>query len=111
MCIRLKSIYNFQNVGLTSSDAIMAYAFTRIQDVTETMIAGMEVTKSIAQVRYNRLVKTITPTFYSNIFGYDFDVKRIHLPHILPKHLHAPGLLQRVTTMCCNAMMVPIAMA
>ena len=111
ICTRLKIIYNIQNVRQTSSDAIMVYAFIRVQDVMERMIAGMEVTKSIAQVRYNRLVKTITPTFYSNIFGYDFGVKRIHLPHILPKHLHAPGLLQRVTTMCCNAMMVHIAMA
>ena len=111
MCIRLKSIYNFQNVGLTSSDAIMAYAFTRIQDVTDTMIVGMEVTKLIAQVRCNMISKRATSTLYSNIFGYDFVVKRIHLPHILQKHLHAPGLLQRVTTMCCNAMMVHIAMA
>ena len=44
-------------------------------------------------------------------FGYDFVVKCTHLHHILPKYLHAPGLLQRITTMCCNAMMAPIAMA
>ena len=71
----------------------------------------MEVTKLIAQVRYNIISKRTTSTLYSNIFGYDFGVKRIHLPHILLKHLHAPGLLQRVTTMCCNAMIVHIAMA
>ena len=50
----------------TSSDAIMAYAFIRVQDVMERMIAGMEVTKLIAQVRYNIISKRSTSTF--NIF-------------------------------------------
>ena len=106
---RLKYIYNCQNVRLTSSDAIMAYAFIQVQDVTERTIAGMEVTKLIAQVRYNIILKRTTLTF--NIFGYDFGVKCIYFHYILPQHLHAPGWLQRVTTMCCDAMMVPIAMA
>ena len=61
---RLKYIYNCQNVRLTSSDAIMAYAFIQVQDVTERTIAGMEVTKLIAQVRYNIILKRTTPTFH-----------------------------------------------
>ena len=89
----------------------MAYAFIRVQDVTERMIVGMEVTKLIAQVRYNIISKITTPTLYSNIFGYDFGVQRIYFHHILLKHLHAPGLLRRLTTMCYNATMLPIAMA
>ena len=61
---------------LTSSDAIMAYAFIRVKDAMEKMIAGMEVTKWIAQVRYYIISKRTTPTF--NIFGCDFGVNRIY---------------------------------